>query len=226
MLLSIVIPAYNEEQTIASVLEEIQKLELDLDTEIVVVDDGSTDRTVEVARKFSKTKIIRHKRNQGKGAAIRTGIQHAKGEIIVLQDADLEYFPKDIPDLVKPIIEKKADVVFGSRFIGKMDGMSVSHLLGNKVLTYLTRILFRVPLTDIETGYKVFSREVVDCLDLVSGGFEIEPEIVTKTLQGNYRLIEIPIHYRYRKKGESKISWRDGIKSLIYLVKAKIGKTA
>ncbi|GAH88332.1 unnamed protein product, partial [marine sediment metagenome] len=168
MLLSIIIPVYNEEQTIIIVLEEIEKLNRNLDREIIVVDDGSTDQTFKIAKKCHSAKIIRHKNNKGKGAAIRTGIQHTNGDIIILQDADLEYFPMDIPKIIKPIIEERADVVFGSRFLGRFDGMSFSHLLGNKVLTLITKILFRAPLTDIETGYKAFKREVIDSMNLTS----------------------------------------------------------
>jgi len=223
VLVSIIVPAFNEEATIGEVLRRILKAKIPYPFEILVIDDGSQDKTSEKARQF-RVKLLCHPENLGKGRALRTGIVQAAGEIIIWQDADLEYFPRDIPKLIHPIIQGSTDVVYGSRFAGKSGGMSLSHFLGNKILTWATRILFNYPLTDMETGYKAFRREVIDHIELTSDGFEIEPEVTAKVLNNGFRIIEVPINYRYRVKGKTKISWRDGVKSLFCLFKLRLCK--
>ena len=223
VLVSIIIPAFNEEATIGTILRRILEAEITYTIEIVVVDDGSKDKTSEKARQFG-VKLLRHPYNLGKGRALRTGMALAAGEIIVWQDADLEYFPQDIPRLLRPIIQGTTDVVYGSRFSGKVYGMSVSHFLGNKLLTWVTRILFNHPLTDMETGYKAFRREVIVHIELTSDGFEIEPEVTAKVLLNGFRITEVPITYRAREKRNKKISWRDGVRSLFYLFKLRFSK--
>lgn len=223
MRVSIIIPAYNEEETIGKVLRSILKLN-DLNPfEIIVVDDGSEDKTFEKVQPFG-IKLIRCLKNHGKGRALRIGLKMASGDIIIWQDADLEYFPSDIPKLLQPIIQKSAAIVYGSRFYETKAQMSVSHFLGNKILTWTTRILFNCALTDMETGYKAFRREVFDYVELNSDGFEIEPEVTAKILTAGFRITEVPINYRYRRKGKAKIGWRDGIKSLFILFRLRFCK--
>jgi len=220
---SIIIPCYNEEETIVEVVNKIRNLKLDHKKEIIVIDDGSTDQSTSLISSIDNIKLIRHKSNLGKGAAIRTGIANASGDILIIQDADLEYHPTDIPQLLKPILEGKTDVVLGSRFQGQIKGMKKSHLLGNKLLSYITSILFRQKITDVMTGYKVFKKNILEDLELKSNDFRVEVEIVSKILEKGYRIVEVPINYSYRKKGRSKISWKHGLASLMLLLKQKGG---
>jgi len=221
---SIIIPCYNEEETIIEVIEKVRDLKLDHDMEIIVIDDGSTDQSASLISSFDDIELIRHKSNQGKGAAIRTGINNSSGDIIVIQDADLEYHPADIPSLLKPILEGKADVVLGSRFQGQFEGMKQSHLIGNKFLSYITSTLYGQKITDVMTGYKVFRKKVLDEMELESNDFRIEVELVSKALENNYRIVMVPINYTYRRKGKSKISWKHGFTSLMLLLKRKGSK--
>jgi len=211
---SIIVPCYNEEETIVEVVNEIRNLKLDHEKEIIVIDDGSTDQSLSIISSFDDIKLIQHESNRGKGVAIRTGIINASGDILIIQDADLEYHPIDIPQLLKPILEGKADVVLGSRFQGKMKSMKKSHLLGNKFLSYVISILFGQKITDVMTGYKVFRRKVFDDLEIKSNDFRIEVELVSKILEKKYRIVEVPINYTYREKGESKITWKDRFTSV------------
>lgn len=221
-MLSIIIPVYNEEGTIVQIIESINSVKLDIDKEIIVVDDGSTDNTADLLKGIASIKLLKHPKNMGKAEALRTGIKNCGGNIILFQDADFEYFPEDIPDLIEPVLKKNADVVYGSRFMGRIDSMSFSHKIGNKGLTWATRVLYNTRVTDMMTGYKVFKREVLNQIKTESQGFEIESEITAKVLKSNFRFFEVPIRYNYRRRGESKISWRDGVKSLIRLLVVKI----
>ncbi|MEM1658195.1 MAG: glycosyltransferase family 2 protein [Candidatus Jordarchaeales archaeon] len=223
---SIIIPCFNEEGTISEVIERVKKVDLGLEKEIVVVDDGSTDSSFEKASRHGDVKVIRHERNMGKGAAVKTGIAHSTGSIIVIQDADLEYLPEDIPGLLAPIIRGEADAVYGSRFTGNIEGMSLSHRFGNRVLSWATRVLFRAKITDMMTGYKVFKREVVDGLKLRARRFEFEPEVTAKLLKRGVRIVEVPIRYSVRKIGEAKIKWKDGLICLWWLLKERLRKEA
>lgn len=222
MKLSIIIPAFNEENRIGDVLDKVRKLKIDnLEKEVIVVDDGSTDGTKEVVKEHGVT-VVSHKTNMGKGSAIRTGIKNSSGDIILIQDADGEYCPEEIPKMINRILEG-AQVVYGSRFTGDVKGMCLSHWIGNRVLTLVTKVLFRSNITDMETGYKVFRRKVLNDLNLQSRGFEIEPEITAKVLARGYKITEIPIKYNARAKGEKTISWKDGIKHLMLLVRLRLG---
>jgi len=219
--ISVVIPTYNEEESVGEVLRKLLQIESLLPSmEIIVVDDGSTDRTAEEVAKFPSVKYVRHEKNVGKGAALRTGFKAATGNIFVIQDADLEYFPSDIPKLIEPILSGRADVVYGSRFKGKIEGMSFSHYLGNKILSLTTRLLYRAPVTDIMTGHKCFSKQVFKSMNLKENGFNIEAEIVAEILEGGWRFTEVPITYSCRKRGFSKIRYIDGIKCLWVLARA------
>lgn len=216
---SVIIPAYCEEETIAEVLQRVIKVSWSMgNVEIIVVDDGSADRTGEKVAAFPFVKYIRHKNNLGKGAAIRTGIKNARGKIIVIQDADLEYLPEYIPSLVKPILAGSVDIVYGSRFKGDPDGMTVSHFVGNSILSLAARFLYSVQITDIMTGQKAFKRSVLESAELEENGFAVEIELTCIGFNnGERRYAEVPIPYSYRHHGVSKIGNMDGIKSLIKL---------
>jgi glycosyltransferase involved in cell wall biosynthesis len=215
------VPAYNEAATIGEVLERIAAL--GLDAKVIVVDDGSVDETAAIAEAAGAT-VIRQ-RNQGKGAAIRTAIAHAEGDIAVIQDADMEYDPTEVPELIEPIIRGSADVVFGSRLRGGKPQRAYLfwHLVGNRFLSLLTNILFNTTLSDMETGYKAFRLEVLRSLDLKEDGFGIEPEITGKVCKRHLRIYELPISYYGRTHAEGKkITWRDGFRAISVLVRVRL----
>lgn len=217
---SIIIPAYCEEETIAEVLKRVIKTSWSMgDVEIIVVDDGSSDRTGSIVKTFPLVKYIRHKTNLGKGAALRTGIKYSRGKILVIQDADLEYAPEYIPSIVKPILDKKVDMVYGSRFNSRPEGMSISHYIGNSILSIVAGFLYDVKITDIMTGQKAFRRYLLESAQLEENGFEVEIELTTVGLNGNRqsKYGEVPIPYSYRRHGVSKIGYIDGFRSLIKL---------
>lgn len=205
-LLSVIMPCYNEEETLPEILKAVRAVELD--KEIVAVDDHSSDRTYEIllaeAENDPKMKVIRHEENSGKGAAVRTGLHHVTGEIVVVQDADLEYDPNDYHELVKPIVNKRVDVVFGSRFMGRHTGMYFWNALGNKGLTFLTNFLFNCWISDMETCYKVMRTEIMQSLSLESNDFRLEPEITAKVLLQGHRIYEVPVSYIGRTYEEGK----------------------
>jgi len=224
--LSIIIPVYNEESTIKQVIEKVKNVKLkDFSKEIIIVEDCSTDRTKEVLNNLKdySLKIFFHNINKGKGAAIRTGLKHSTGEIILIQDADLEYNPEEYPKLLKPFEDKKVKVVYGSRIevIRKnLNKMYKLHYFGNLILTSLTNILYGTKISDMETGYKVFRKEVVENMNLKSRRFDFEPEITAKLLKKGHKIYEVPIGFHGRKFAEGKkITWKDGIKAAYYLIK-------
>jgi glycosyltransferase involved in cell wall biosynthesis len=218
---TIVIPAYNERETILRVIERVQAL--DLDTQIVVVDDCSEDGTAGVVAGVDGVELLRHDRNQGKGAALRTGFARARGKVVVVQDADLEYDPADIPALIQPILDGHADVVFGSRLIGGRPQRVhlFWHKVGNRLLSLLTDVLYNTTLSDMETGYKAFTLEVLRKIEpLRESDFRIEPELTAKICRGGFRIYELPISYYGRSYDEGKkITWRDGFPAMWALVK-------
>jgi glycosyltransferase involved in cell wall biosynthesis len=216
---TVVVPTYNEERTIGQVLSELTKIESKVrPLEIIVVDDGSSDRTKDEVAKFPSVIYIRHQRNMGKGMALRTGLKIGRGKAVVIQDADMEYSPTEIPQLVKPILDGRADVVYGSRFIGKRNGMSFSHLIGNVILSSVASLLYRENITDIMTGHKAFSRKVLGSLRLKENGFSVEVELTAQVLKNGWKILEIPIGYSYRTHGAAKIRYRDGLGSLLKLL--------
>ncbi len=222
---TVVIPAYNEEQTIRAILERVAAT--GIPNEIVVVDDGSTDRTRQILEELAQQqavpglKIFYHERNQGKGAALRTAFQHATGDVIIIQDADLEYDPRHYPELLQPIDEGLADVVYGSRFLGApRRPILFWNMVANKILTLVTNILYNTILSDMETGYKVFKREVVADMPLHARSFDFEPEFTAKVLKRGYRIFEVPIAFNPRDYTEGKkIKAHDGVIALWTLLK-------
>jgi len=224
-LLSIIIPVYNEEKTILQIIRKVQNVKLPVKKELIIVDDGSKDRTVEILRKIKGKgiRIFYHNANQGKGAAIRTGLKEAKGTILTIQDADLEYDPNDYKALLEPILKENKKVVYGSRLKGHTKYMYLHHYLGNWALTLMTNTLYGSMLTDMETCYKVFRREVIEGMKLKAKRFDFEPEITAKILKRGYKIVEVPIRFHARKFEEGKkINWKDGAKAAYYLVKYRI----
>jgi len=214
MKLSIVMPVYNEQATLREILAQVREVKLeDIEKEIIVVDDGSTDGSRDILAAEATAgdlQIHYHEQNRGKGAAIRTAIEHASGELILIQDADLEYDPRDYPALIRPILEGRVTVVYGSRFLGPRKAMLFWHMVGNKLLTLTTNILYNAILSDMETCYKCFRADVIKDIPLHSRRFEFEPEITAKVLKRGHRIFEVPISYYGREVHEGKkISWRD-----------------
>ena len=245
MKLSILIPAYNEQATIRELLARVRAVDIVVDThgvyavapfasetagpirfakEIIVVDDGSSDGTLailEAEAAGGDLQVLSHTTNRGKGAAVRTAIDHASGDILIIQDADLEYDPRDYPALLQPIVEGRADVVYGSRFLGgPRKAMLFWHAAGNKLLTFITNVFYDAILSDMETCYKVFRADVIKNIPLKSRRFEFEPEVTAKVLKRGHRIYEVPISYTGREYDEGKkITWRDGFSALWTLIK-------
>jgi glycosyltransferase involved in cell wall biosynthesis len=219
---SFIVPAYNEAQTIAEVLERVDAL--DLDKQVIVVDDGSTDGTGAIAEKQEGVLVLRQ-HNQGKGAAIRHALRHVEGEIVVIQDADMEYDPAEVPTLIKPIEQGVADVVYGSRLSGGRPQRAYLfwHLMGNRFLSLVTGVLYNTTLSDMETGYKAFRADVILALPLRENDFAIEPEITGHICKRRLRVYELPISYYGRTYDEGKkITWRDGFKALWVLIRVRV----
>lgn len=231
MKLSIIIPVYNEEATIGSIINIIKglKLSLNIKKEIIIIDDGSTDSTFHILKneKNSYIKIFKHEKNLGKGAALRTGFKNVTGDIILIQDADLEYNPNDYNKLLTPILEKKAKIVFGTRlknyslkFWGEGKTVLPTHLIANRFLTMLTNILYLSNLTDMETCYKVFKKEVINKVDLKCNRFDFEPEFTAKVLKNGFKIVEIPIKTNPRSYIDGKkIGFVDGLMAIYTLFK-------
>lgn len=233
---SVVIPVYNEHRTIGTLVDQVRKT--GIPDEIIIVDDGSTDGTREwLLEHFGRDsperdsclegvrasgldlpriRVLIHQRNQGKGAALKTGFMHLRGDIVIVQDADLEYSPEDYPRLLTPLLEDKADVVYGSRFLGECEGRwPLDSYWGNKMFTGLINAVTGLALTDVWTGYKVFRKKVLESIFLEESRFEMELELTIKVAQQKWRVAEVPISYRPRSKAEGKkIRWRDGIQSI------------
>ena len=224
MKLSVIVPVYNEKPTLETLVKKVVAVKIS--REIILVDDGSTDGSRELVKKLSHQPNIRaifHDRNQGKGMAIRTGITHATGDYVIIQDADLEYDPQDYFKLLKPIKDGKAQVVYGSRFTGEHRNMFFWHWVANQFLTLVTNILYNTTLSDMETCYKVFPTRLLQSVKLNCRRFEFEPEVTAKILRQGIRIYEVPISYAGREYSEGKkIAWPDGLAALWTLIRYRL----
>ncbi len=228
MKLSIVIPVFNERDTIEELIRRVQNVEVGLEKEIIIVDDGSEDGTHQILENLNhpNIKIFFHTINQGKGASLQTGFSKAAGDIVLIQDADLEYDPRDYSRLLEPILDGRADAVFGSRFLGGPHRVLFFwHYIGNKLLTTLSNMLTNLNLSDMETCYKVFRKEIIDKITLKSKRFGFEPEITIKLSKMKCRIYEVPISYSGRDYSEGKkIGWKDGVAAIFHIFRYKFFK--
>ena len=223
--LSVIVPVFDERNTVAEIVRRMRCVDLPVDLEIIVVDDGSTDGTRDVLRQLadSTVRVISHDVNRGKGSAIRSGLTHVTGDLVLVQDADLEYDPEDWPSLLAPMLRGKARVVYGSRFTGERRNMLFLHWVGNRFLSLVTNLLYNTTLSDMETCYKLFDRTLLDGITLRAERFEFEPEVTAKILRRGIRIYEVPISYTGREFDEGKkITWRDGFVALWTLVKYRV----
>ncbi|MFO0838280.1 MAG: glycosyltransferase family 2 protein [Phycisphaerae bacterium] len=228
MLLSIVMPVFNEQDTLVAIIERVLSVALPIDRELILIDDCSRDETPKLYNSLpqrfpgANIRVVRHPVNRGKGAAVRTGFAQARGDLVLVQDADLEYNPSDYPRLLQPILDGMADVVYGSRFASRETRQvhSFWHTLVNRGLTLLSNMFTDLNLTDMETCYKVFRKEVLAGMTLRSDRFGIEPEITAKVARGRWRVVEVPIRYAGRSYAEGKkITWRDGVRAVVCIVR-------
>ena len=221
-LLSVIVPVFNERNPVAEIVRRMRRVDLPIDREIILVDDASSDGTDKVlgAIEDSTVRVVQHAANRGKGAAVRTGLEQARGDLVLIQDADLEYDPDDWPRLLDPILRGKARIVYGSRFTGERKNMMFWHWVGNRFLSLVTNVLYNTTLSDMETCYKLFDRQVLAGISIESDRFEFEPEITAKMLRRGHRIYEVPISYAGREIHEGKkITWRDGFGALATLVR-------
>lgn len=220
--LSVIVPVFNERNTVAEIVRRMRRVDLPVDLEIITVNDASWDGTADILKALedSTVQVVHHPANAGKGAAVRTGIEHARGDLVLIQDADLEYDPDEWPKLLAPVLKGRAHVVYGSRFTGERRNMLFTHWIGNRFLTLTTDVLYNTTLSDMETCYKLFDRRVLEGITIRSDGFDFEPEITAKILRRGFRIYEVPISYAGREYSEGKkITWRDGFRALYTLVK-------
>lgn len=229
MKLSILMPVYNEERTVAEAIKRILDVEFPCAVELVVVDDGSSDGTAEQLAAIDDPRVVvhTHARNAGKGAAVRTASEIATGDYVIPCDADLEYLPDEIPALLRPILENETDVVYGTRTFGSHSAYSFWYVLGNKTITTTANVLFNCYISDLETCFKLMPLQLYRELDVQSTGFGMEAEVTAKLLHRGYRPFEIPITYRARTRTEGKkITWRDGVEALLILGRERISRTS
>lgn len=228
MKLSVVIPVFNEKNTIENIIHRVQEVDVGMEKEIIVVDDGSDDGTALILDNLHspELKIHYHNKNRGKGMALRTGFSKAEGDIIIIQDADLEYNPQEYPRLLESILDGRADVVYGSRFLGGPHRVLFFwHYVGNKILTTLSNMLTNINLDDMETCYKVFKREILNRMEFKSKRFGFEPEFTAKVAKLKFKIYEVPISYSGRDYSEGKkIGWKDGLAALFHIIRFRFFK--
>ena len=228
MKLSIIIPIYNEEKHLAEVLRRVRSVPYD--KELILVNDASHDATPEILAKDlaqhpENTIVLTHERNRGKGAAIRTGLKRATGDIVIIQDADLEYHPEEIPGILQPILDEETNIAYGSRFMGKVEHMRLPNYIANKILAWMVSILYGQRITDEATAYKAFKREVIQSINLTCTGFEFCPEVTAKALKMKEKIIEVPVTFNARTFCEGKkIGWRDFFIAIYVLIKFRFVK--
>lgn len=225
---SIIVPIYNEEKTLREIIKRVEDVYIPLGREIILVDDHSTDNTASILKNLEQSgrfKVIYKERNEGKGAALLTGFGAATGDIIMIQDADLEYDPGEYEKLLKPLLAGEADVVYGSRMAGNNDRGYWYYYLGNYFLAWLTRVLYNCRISDIETCYKFFKRDILDKIKIKAASFDFEAEFTAKILKNKFRVMELPISYDPRSFAEGKkINWKDGVQAIWILIKYRFGK--
>lgn len=232
MKLSVILPAYNEEDTIEAVLDGVMGVDLSslpqpVELEVIVVDDASTDRTAEIAAQNPRVKLVRHETNQGKGSAIRTAIEHVTGDVVLIQDADMEYFVSDYPLLLRPFLESDTQVVYGSRFLRRRRpvNMRLTNYLANRILTFLANLLFGAKITDEATCFKVFRADLLKSLPLRAERFDFCPEVTALVRLRGIGIREVPIEYRARTRAEGKkVMWTDGLAAVRTLLAYRLGK--
>jgi glycosyltransferase involved in cell wall biosynthesis len=224
-LLSIIVPVFNERNTVGEAIRRVREVSLEIEREIIMVDDGSDDGTADILHRLSDStvRVVTQTENRGKGAAVRRGIEEARGDVIVIQDADLEYDPRDLVHLLRPLLEGQARVVYGSRFTGEHRNMFFWHWIGNRFLSLVTNILFNTTLSDMETCYKMFDAELLRSFNLSANRFDFEPEVTATALRLGERIWEVPISYAGREMHEGKkITWRDGFPALATLIRLRL----
>ena len=231
MKLSVIMPIHNEANTIREVLRQVQEVDLEKDgilslsKEIIIVDDHSSDGTREILAQIAddEAKVVYHAQNRGKGSAIKTALQYVTGDIVIIQDGDLEYSPADYHKLIQPIVEGRASIVYGSRFLGEITNMHFLNYIANKILALTASLLFLSWITDEGTCYKVFKADLLKSLDLKCTGFDFCPEVTAKVCKRRYKIIEVPISYHGRSVGDGKkIRWQDGLKAFLTLIKYRL----
>ena len=228
-LLSIVVPVFNERNTVGEAIRRVREAPLDIEREVIIVDDGSQDGTADIIKRLadSTVRLVSYPDNRGKGAAVRRGIEEARGDLIVVQDADLEYDPRDFARMLRPLQEGQARAVYGSRFTGERRNMFFWHWVGNRFLSLMTNVLFNTTLSDMETCYKMFDGDLLRSLNLTANRFEFEPEVTAKTLRMGVRIWEVPISYAGREVHEGKkITWRDGFPALWMLLRVRFARSS
>lgn len=226
--LTIAVPVYNERERVGRALKELLSTTLPVESEVVIVDDGSTDGTWEELAMLGlpdQVRLIRHKQNRGKGAALRTALEAATGDAFVPFDADLEYDPRDLLRVIEPILDGKTEVVFGTRTFGSHSAFNFWYVVGNRFINLCANVLYNCYISDLETCYKMVSTEVLRSLGLAANGFDIEPEVTAKLLRAGFRPYEVPITYAARSRSQGKkINWRDGVMALLTLVRIRLGR--